>query len=155
MMKKQLIILLLCLPSLGMWAQNAIAVHQQDGNVVKFAFEEKPVVTYVGDCLVLTTTKTIVEYPIFLLKKISFDVEDVAEAIPEVKADAQFSFRGETLTISGGEPFSHVYLYHLNGTMVGRYQLDSLGYATIHVSGLIRSIYIVKTNGFTFKFRKS
>ena len=95
MMKKQLIILLLCLPSLGMWAQNAIAVHQQDGNVVKFAFEEKPVVTYVGDFLVLTTTKTMVEYPIFLLKKISFDVEDVAEE--RVQRPVQYRSEGSRL----------------------------------------------------------
>ncbi|MBR3111089.1 MAG: hypothetical protein IKH35_07875 [Prevotella sp.] len=155
MKKKGLIISLLLLVSLMTYAQNAVAVYQQDGTVAKFGFSEKPVVTYVGDNLVLTTTKTTVEYPIYQLKKISFDVEDVADAIPVVKADVQFSFHGETLTISGDEPYSHVYIYNLKGMAVGHYQLDGQGNTTINVSGLSRNLYVVKAKSFTFKFRKS
>ena len=106
--------------------QNTIVVFQQDGEVAKFGFSEKPVVTYVGDNLVLTTTQTTVQYPIYMLKKISFDVDlETTDAIEQVKADVQFSFSGGTLTVRDGEPYSYVYIYNLKGMKVGQYQLDA------------------------------
>ena len=142
--------------SLMTYGQNTIVVFQQDGEVAKFDFSEKPVVTYAGDNLVLTTTQTTVQYPIYMLKKISFDVDlETTDAIEQVKADVQFSFSGGTLTIRDGEPYSYVYIYNLKGMKVGQYQLDDLGNATIPVSGLSRDFYIVKSNRFNFKFRKS
>ena len=45
-------------------AQNTIAIYQKDGKVAKFAFTEKPVITYADNNLVLTTSQTSVQYPI-------------------------------------------------------------------------------------------
>ena len=104
-MKKGRVFLLLFLLhnfTLCMMAQNAVEIYQVDGKVSTFAFSEKPVVTYSGSDLVMTTTKTTVQYPIYLLKKISFDVElDNADVVKDVKADEQFSFRGGTITVMG------------------------------------------------------
>ena len=78
--------------------QNSIAIYQKDGQVAKFAFSEKPVVTYSGNDLVVTTTKTTVQYPVYMLQKVAFDVSDeLANDIEEVKQQAQFRFEGETL----------------------------------------------------------
>ena len=142
----------------GAWAQNAVAIHQIDGQVVTFAFTEKPVVTYSGNDLVLTTTKTSVQYPIYKLRKIDFNVSvDDWTGIEEVKvkADVQFSFAGGILSIRGGEPGSSVYLYNIRGHQMGMYRLDSNGNATIPMQGLGKDFYIVKSKSFTFKFRKS
>ena len=58
-MKRQLLTaLVLLFATVASWAQNAVAVYQNDGTVATFAFTEKPVVTYSGNDLVLTTTKT-------------------------------------------------------------------------------------------------
>ena len=142
--------------ALGMMAQNAVEIYQVDGKVSTFAFSEKPVVTYSGSDLVMTTTKTVVRYPIYLLKKISFDVElDDADVVKDVKADEQFSFRGGTITVLGGEPNSQVYIFNIQGMKAGQYKLDDQGNATIPVSGLVTGIYVLKTKRFTFKFRKS
>jgi len=148
---------LLLFQCLLFYAQNAVAVYQQDGKVAKFGFAEKPVVSYVGDNLVLTTTEATVEYPIYMLKKISFDVEveDVIVTVPDVRADVQFWFSGETLSVNGGEPYSRVCIYDFAGMLVAQYQLDSQGGAVINVSGLSRNFYVVKSKSFTFKFRKS
>ena len=142
--------------ALGMIAQNAVEIYQVDGKVSTFAFSEKPVVTYSGSDLVMTTTKTTVQYPIYLLKKISFDVElDDADVVKDVKADEQFSFRGGTFTDLGGEPNSQVYIFNIQGMKAGQYKLDDQGNATIPVSGLVTGIYVLKTKRFSFKFRKS
>ena len=150
------ILFLLLSFELGIRAQNAVEIYQIDGKVTTFAFSEKPVVTYSGSDLVMTTTKTVVQYPIYLLKKISFDVElDDADVVKDVKADEQFSFRGGTITVMGGEPNSQVYIFNIQGMKVGQYKLDDQGNASIPVSGLATGIYVLKTKRFAFKFRKS
>jgi hypothetical protein len=130
---------------------------RKDGQIAKFGFTEKPVITYSGSDLVLTTTKTIVQYPIYMLKKIVFDVENIADDIEnlEVRSESLFSFKNETLFIRGGEPNSPVYLYDLKGVKVDESRLDPDGRAIIPLQHLGKSIYIVKNKGISFKFRKS
>ena len=147
--------LLLVAGTLGVRAQNAIVVYQKDGTVAKFSFMEKPVVTYSGSDLVMTTSKTSVQYPIYLLQKIGFDVDDIINTVDEVKLpQTQFSFRGSTLTVKGGEPGSVVSLYTIKGTMAGQYRLDGNGCATIPLQNLGKGLYIVKTKQLSFKFHK-
>lgn len=134
-------------------AQNTIAIYQKDGKVAKFAFTEKPVITYADNNLVLTTSQTSVQYPIYLLQKIDFDTV-VTTGVKEVKIDTQFGFQGGVLYISGGEPNSAVYIYNLKGVMEGQYRLDDTGSATIPMYHLKKDIYVVKTTRFSFKISK-
>ena len=53
--------------------QRTVSIYQKDGQVVAFAFSERPVVSYDAGDLVLTTTKTTVQFPIYQLKKLQFD----------------------------------------------------------------------------------
>jgi hypothetical protein len=158
-MKRQLLTgLLLLFTAVASWAQNAVAVYQNDGTVATFAFTEKPVVTYSGNDLVLTTTKTSVQFPIYKLKKIDFDISlDDATGVKDVEkeADVQFSFAGGKLIVRGGEAGSQVTIYNIKGVQVGQYQLDSNGNATISTDNLGKDFYVVKSKSFTFKFRKS
>ncbi len=162
--KKLLSLLHLMLISIGVEAQNAIAVYQKDGQVVKFAFTEKPLVTYSGSELILTTTKTTVQYPIYLLQKLDYgirlqdmtgnELEDLTEVKGIKKRDVQFSFHDGTLFVSGGKPGSTLYIYNLCGIKAAQCRLDAVGNASIFLQGLLQDIYIVKTDSFSFKFKK-
>lgn len=134
-----------------------LVLWRKDGQIAKFGFMEKPVITYSGSDLILTTTKTTVQYPIYMLKKIVFDVENVVNDIEdlEVKSKSLFSFKDETLFIKDGEPNSPVYLYDLKGMKVDELRLDPDGRAIIPLQNLGKSLYIVKNKGISFKFRKS
>ena len=145
-------LLLAC--SLMAGAQNAISIHQKDGKVANFAFSEKPIVTYADNQLVITTTKTSVQYPLYMLQKIGFQLTD-ATAIEQVKPDAKFRFTDGTLYISGGDPGSQVVIYDMRGMTAGQYRIDDAGNAVISLQSLSKGLYIVKTNHFTFKFTKS
>lgn len=145
-------LLLAC--SLMAGAQNAISIHQKDGKVANFAFSEKPVVTYADNQLVITTTKTSVQYPLYLLQKIDFELTD-ATAVEQVKPDAKFRFTDGTLYITGGDPGSQVVIYDMRGMTAGQYLIDDAGNAVISLQSLSKGLYIVKTNHFTFKFTKS
>ena len=157
-MKRHLLTtLVLFFTAVASWAQNAVAIYQVDGQVATFAFTEKPVVTYSGNDLVLTTTKTSVQYPIYKLRKIDFDISfDDLTGIEDarVKSDVQFSFRGGALTVRDGEPGSQVTLYNIKGVKVAQYRLDGDGNATIPTESLGKDFYVVKSKSFTFKFRK-
>lgn len=50
-----------------------IVLTKKDGGVETFDFADKPVVTYIGNDLVVTTSKTRVQTPVFLLKGLTFD----------------------------------------------------------------------------------
>lgn len=162
-MKQRILLLLLLLASVVSIhaattadTENAIVVYQKDGQVAKFAFSEKPVVTYSGNYLVLTTSKTTVQYPISMLQKVVVDVtDDIINDVEEVKRDAQFRFEGGMLVISGGDPGSTVYIYDIKGVKAGQYVLDGEGCASLPIHHLGQQLYIVKTTRFTFKFRKS
>ena len=141
--------------------QRTVSIYQKDGQVVAFAFSERPVVSYNGNDLVLTTAKTTVQFPIYLLKKLQFDEdwvnsdENVATTIEQKEPDVLVGFHDGMLTISGGEPNTQVTLYSVKGMMVGQWRLDDAGCATISMQGMGKDVYIVKTNRLTFKFRKS
>ena len=145
-------LLLAC--SLMAGAQNAISIHQKDGKVANFAFSEKPIVTYADNQLVITTTKTSVQYPLYLLQKIDFALSETT-AVEQVKPDAKFRFTDGTLYISGGTPGSQVYIYNMSGMTEGQYRIDDAGNAVISLQSLSKGLYIVKTSRFTFKFTKS
>lgn len=145
-------LLLAC--SLMAGAQNAISIHQKDGKVANFAFSEKPIVTYADNQLVITTTKTSVQYPLYLLQKIDFALSE-ATAVEQVKPDAKFRFTDGTLYISGGDPGSQVYIYNMRGMTEGQYRIDDAGNAVIALQRLSKGHYIVKTSRFTFKITKS
>ena len=50
----------------------SIVLTKKDGSVDKFDFTDNPVVTYCGNDLVITTSKTKAQFPVYLLDKLSF-----------------------------------------------------------------------------------
>lgn len=132
--------------------QNVVAVYQQDGQKALFAFADQPEVTYTATDLVLTTTKTSVQYPISQLKKLQFEMAEMPEGLDEVLADQRFSFRDGSIVIEGGEPNSLVNIYTVSGTLIAQYRLDSNGDAVIPMQGLSGQPYIFANGSITFKF---
>ena len=156
-MRKLLTTLFLVVLATVAWAQNAVAVWQQDGKVAKFGFAEKPVVTYADNNLVITTTQTTVEYPIYLLRKISFDVDWTVDAVEEVKAEPlkpSLHLAPGEIAIQGAEPGSVVQVYSVKGQLVMSARVGADGSVTLSTTGLPASIYIVKTTKSTFKIVK-
>lgn len=53
----------------------SMVLTKKDGSVVKFDFADNPVVTYSGNDLVITTSKTTAQFPVYLLDKLSFSAD--------------------------------------------------------------------------------
>lgn len=154
-MKRQFLLFTMLLAAvlhLSAVEQNVVAVYQLDGQKALFAFADQPEVTYTTTDLVLTTTKTSVQYPISQLKKLQFERADMPEGIDEVEADQRFSFRDGSIVIEGGEPNSLVNIYSVSGALIAQYRLDGNGDAVISTQGLSSQVYIFANGSITFKF---
>ena len=132
--------------------QNVVAIYQLDGQKALFAFADQPEVTYSATDLILTSTKTAVQYPISQLKKIQFETAELPEGIDEVVEDQRFSFRDGSIVIECGDPNSLVTIYTVSGTMAAQYRLDGSGNAIIPTQGLSGTVYILSNGSITFKF---
>lgn len=132
--------------------QNVVAIYQMDGQKALFAFADQPEVTYTTTDLVLTTTKTTVQYPISQLKKIQFEMAEMPEGIDELEEDKRFSFRDGSIVIEGGVPNSLVTIYTVSGALTAQYRLDGNGNAVISTQGLRGNTYIFANGSITFKF---
>lgn len=136
-------------------AQNSLAVHQQDGQITVFSFTEKPVVTYSDNELVLTTRKTAVQYPLYKLKKLTFDTAwDDPSRIEEQIVNAKFRFQGNAIVVTGCKPGAQLMVFDLKGKKTCQLRTDDKGCATISLNGLRKQVYVMKTDHCSFKFRK-
>lgn len=74
-MKKIFILSLIsCLSAMSAWAiPSVVKIHQKEGGTVSYSLAEKPVVTMQGNNVVMTTTRTAIEYPMADVDRLTFE----------------------------------------------------------------------------------
>lgn len=85
--------------SLGASAQNTLNVWQKSGEIVSYAFSEKPVITYSSTDLVLTTNTVVVNYPLTNLRKLTFGDNDAVK-LGDINSDGVINVGDLTSLIS-------------------------------------------------------
>ena len=132
--------------------QNVVAIYPLQGEVALFAFADQPEVTYTATDLVLTTTKTSVQFPISNLRKVAFEQADISTDLDDIQTSKQYAFRDGQIIIEGGTPNALVNVYTIQGALVSQYRLDGEGNGTISTNGYSGAAYILTTGSITFKF---
>ena len=137
-------------------ASDAVTILQKDGKSFSYAFNEKPVVTFSANSLILTTAQVKVEYPISNIKKISFsdtqsDPETVVEA---VNADPELEFDNYTVNISGAKAGTLISLIGPDGKILNSYKTDSEGNVSFSIDELPDGLYIIASDNLTCKILK-
>ena len=142
-MKKKfcLLPLLLALCIQGRCKSVQLVLHAKSGDEVSYALSEKPVVTYKGDVLILTTENTTVEYPLADLQKFTF--EETADAV-------------ESVRMNQPKEDGTVRIYNVSGTLVRTIQSSENdgSDARFSTKDLPAGIYIIKQGIQTYKIRK-
>ena len=136
-------------------AQNTLIIHQKDGTTFGYGFSEKPVITYTETDLVLTTTKTVVEYPLSALFKFTFS--NVETAVSGIKQDIQtpvLSLDNYMVQITGAKPSQKVSLIDIDGKVLSTFQTDANGSLSFSISDLPKGVYIIKSQSLTCKISK-
>ena len=136
--------------------ENAIAIHQVNGSIITYAFEDKPVISYSGEELVISTRSITVQYPLAYLRKLTLEgdwnrVDGIDQAtIP----GTEFSFSDDGANVCGEQPGTPFYVFDTRGMMLHQGIIDANGKADIRMTNLPKGIYIIKTQSTSFKIKK-
>lgn len=120
--------------SQAVFSQNTLNIYQKTGNVVSYSFNEKPVVTYSGGDIVLTTASVTVNYPLAALDKFTFTDTPTDVVVPGVS------------TTGDGTTF----IYNSSGVLLNTVP-DGL---RINLAGMEKGIYMIKNNKTTYKITR-
>lgn len=119
-------------------AQNTLNVHQTDGSIVRYAFSDKPIVSYTDTGIHLVTTQVEVDFPFTDLKMFTFEDETTLVGI-------------ETFTTVGST--DNIRIYTTAGVLV-RIIYQNEGTAILFPGDLPAGIYIIKNGKNTYKIMK-
>lgn len=136
--------------------ENVIAIHQVSGSIITYAFEDKPVIRYSGEELVINTKSISVQYPLAYLRKLTLEGDwNMVTAIDEIPLpDTEFSFSDEGAKVRGEKPGTPFYVFDLKGSKVYQGVIDAEGRASIPLHTLPQGIYVVKTQSTSFKVKR-
>ena len=123
-----------------------------DENVVSINLNEQPVTTYSEGNLPITTTKTVITYPLEKVAKYTYVSAEGIDSLEGMKS--QFSQDGETLTFTGLNPGTEIALYSSAGMVMQKVKAENQHKTTVSVSDLPPGVYLVKVNEITYKITK-
>lgn len=155
-MKRLLVSFLMAAIALSSWAEdiNAMMLHLASGKQVICMLDERPVVTFGDDELILSTHMNEVSYKSADVLKFTYLYVDPSGVSPVSVPHCMFSFRGDALSVAGAEPNSQIAVYSVDGTLVVSAKADKRGIVSIVLPGQSGKVYVVKTSVANFKITK-
>lgn len=154
MRKKGLLLMFLMLIATGIYAEDGVVLLLRNGNSVKFAFSEKPVMV-TGRTLTMKTTSETVDYNYTEIKRSYFG--EITSSINEVKGNSEseslFRMTPAGMEVTGLQQGEKVSVYTVSGKLV--YSTKSTGSQLNINLPSDRQVYVVKTdNGVSFKINR-
>lgn len=132
----------LCACYSASYAAVCLRISLKDGTTPSYTLAERPVITFSGQEMNVTTQEASIAYQRDLVEKIDFgDVSSVSENIEETA----FAYLDDTIRV----PNSEIKVYDLNGS------LRASGYDSLSIADLPKAIYIVKTKIHSVKIFKN
>lgn len=135
-MKKILISIPIILFSIAGFAQNTLNIHQKDGEKFCCGFLDKPIITYEGNTLKVSTKNVSIEFPLTELDKLSFE-----DGLADIKLQ---NIERES---------SDILIYNEKGILLKKIHNDS-GISETNILEFPKGIFIIKKGNTTFKVLK-
>lgn len=155
-MKKLLLLLMLTICSLSIRAEsiNALMLHLASGKQVVCMLEERPVVTFTNDEVVITTHMHEVRYQSSDVLKFTYvNMEEDGIHSPQLDLEL-IRLDGNNLSLYGLASDSPVSVYTADGILVASVKADKRGIVSIVLPGQSGKVYVVKTSVANFKITK-
>jgi len=153
-MKVIYILLTLLIVSPDMWAESNIShliIQFQDGDLIQYALNEKPEISFADDNMEIQTNSATFSYPIYKINQLFYgsvggsDVEEVYTHKPLCYINEDY------IVISGIDKDYVVNIYNTNGIHVKSYRKNMTDDLYIPISDFTIGVYIIKTNDISFK----
>ncbi len=133
-------------------ASDMLVVTDADGGKTSFMLNDKPVVSFNTEDMVISTESTTVSYS--LKDFYSFSFEDIATSVDDFETfNPTFAF-SDGLQCYGLPNGSSVEVYNANGVKVSSGVIGADGRVNLSFNAVKGTVYIVKTATRTFKFIK-
>lgn len=133
---------------------NALMLHLASGKQVVCMLDEKPVVSFCGDELILTTHMNEVRYQSEDVLKFTYFHDGPTNVGKAEISQSRFLFSENTLSVIGAEPDSQITVYSLDGILIVSAKTDKNGSATVSLPEQSGKVYVVKTSIANFKITK-
>lgn len=155
-MKKLLFLFSFLLTTLYASSQeiNAMVLHLASGAEVTCLLDERPVVTFEGDELVLTTHMNVVRYQASDVLSFTYASVSITSIDRTSSAVTSFAFDGDMLRANSLAPKSMVMVYTVDGTLVTSCKTDKSGNVSLSLPRQAGAVYVVKTSVANFKISK-
>lgn len=135
-----------------------LMIAQKDGSQVKVAFKHHPEFRHDGAALQLTSQGLDISYPDGTLDYFKIIAEtDTPTGIysPSTNSkDARPLMTTDGVCVAGAQPGDYLYVYTLDGKIVGNAVVDPEGSAEVSLSRYGAGTYIIKSGNTTFKMIK-
>lgn len=155
-MKKILLSLLLIVCSTITWAEDidALKLHLASGKQVVCLLEERPVVTFTNEEVVITTHMHEVRYQSTDVLKFTYvNVEEDGIHSPQFDQEL-IRLDGNNLSLYGLASDSPVSVYTADGVLVASVKADKRGTVSVVLPEQSGKVYVVKTSAANFKISK-
>ncbi len=144
----KLLLLLFLFVATATYADDAqIVIKQKGGNETILKLSLNPIITFVGENMVVTSDVIQISIPIDDIG--GYVVSDGTTGIGPVTTQPQYT-RGHVI-FSGIAVGSPVYVHTLEGKVVGKQTADASGNADISMENLPKGIYIISSQNNTIK----
>lgn len=132
----------------------AVVIWQTNGQFTSYELAQKPVITYVGDSLLLTAGDANVKFPLVNIDKVTFanSTTGITHTAAETAGDIKVT--NDEVTLTGFKTGTTVFVYKTNGMLMGRYIVPASGSLQISLAGMSRGIYIIKAGMSTIKIAR-
>ena len=156
-MKKYLItfLFILILNPDGLYPDNNLLyIWTKDGNNLSYKFEDRPVIYYSDESMVLKSNSFIVEYPLLSLHKFTFD-DNISSGINDFESKIySIEYNSNHLYFKNFAPYSIIKIYRESGQLISTEKTDQYGTLQLSIESLNKGLFIVKTEVETYKFIK-
>lgn len=149
-----LLFLLLIVSSLLAFSENALKIHTKSGNDITILLEELPIVTFLGEDIVVTTHMNEIHYSASEVTKFTYTSVDISGIEDNKKVSTLFMWEENDLKAFNLSPQTKVSLYTIEGKLIAFGTTNDKGYIHLPLTTIDNSVYILKSESITFKIYK-
>lgn len=151
--KAVLLTLFLALCSCPTLVAQSLVVWQKDGTCVCYALDERPKTTFTDDCLVITTRKLSVDYPLDAVARYTYDLADDIDLLPSDRG-LVIKQTNSSIMVQHLSPGATLSLYAPDGKLLASTQSTGRPTTSLLITHLSAGTYLVKAGNTTYKFLK-
>lgn len=135
----------------------AMVVTETNGKQTIYCLDERPRTSFSGKNLIITTRKTDVIYPLSRVR--TFTLTEVEGDPLSIRPGAAMErptvvFENPYVILRHFAASLPVRVYDVAGTLLHTLHTDANGAATLDLSGQQTGVYLIETDGITYKIRK-